>query len=93
MHALFEGGRIVDLILALMALEAVVLGLLHRRTGTGIPLGRLWPNLMAGACLVLALRASLTGAGTAVMASWLALGLAGHFVDLVLRWSRGPART
>ena len=92
MEALFVGGRVIDLILALMAVEAVVLAVVHRVHGHGIAPVRLWPNLFAGACLMLALRASLTGAGATAIGSWLALGLVGHLVDLALRWQRDTAR-
>lgn len=88
MDALFEGGRVIDLILGLMALEALVLAALYYLRGKGIPPARLLPNLLAGAFLMLALRASLTDAGTTVIGGWLALGLVGHLVDLGLRWPR-----
>lgn len=92
MQALFDGGRVIDLILALMVVEAIVLAVLHRMTGRGIAPGRLWPNLLAGAFLMLALRASLAGASANVIGSWLFLGLLGHLADLALRWSRVAAR-
>jgi hypothetical protein len=92
MDALIESGRIADLILLVMAVEAIVLALVHRRTGHGIDPGSLWANLCAGACLVLALRAALAGAGSGVVAAWLALGLVGHLVDLAMRWPRGGPR-
>lgn len=88
MDALFEGGRVIDLILGLMALEAIVLAALYYLRGRGIPPARLLPNLLAGAFLMLALRASLTHAGATAIGSWLALGLVGHLVDLSLRWPR-----
>ena len=93
MDALIESGRVVDLILLVMGVEAFALGLLYRRTGRGIAPSRLWPNLCAGAFLVLALRAALTGAGNGAVAAWLALGLLGHLVDLALRWPRGHIGT
>lgn len=88
MDALFEGGRVIDLILLLMGLEALVLAGVYYMRGRGIPPSRLLPNLLAGAFLMLALRASLTGAGNAVIGGWLALGLVGHLADLALRWPR-----
>jgi hypothetical protein len=90
--ALFAGGRVIDLILALMAVEAVALAVFHYMTGRGIAPVRLLPNLLAGAFLMLALRASLTGAGTTAIGSWLALGLVGHLADLALRWPRNGGR-
>jgi hypothetical protein len=91
-QALFDSGRVIDLIVALMVVEAIVLTALHRRTGRGIAPARLWPNLLAGAFLMLALRASLTGAGAAAIGSFLFLGLLGHLVDLALRWPHDAAR-
>ena len=92
MDALFDGGRVIDLILGLMVVEAIALAVLYRMTGRGIAPVRLWPNLFAGAFLMLALRASLTGAGATAIGSWLALGLVGHLADLVVRWSRNSGR-
>jgi hypothetical protein len=86
--ALFEGGRVIDLILMLMALEAIMLTALYYMRGKGLAPSRLLPNLLAGACLMLALRAALTGAGSSVIGGWLALGLIGHLVDLAQRWPR-----
>lgn len=92
MDALFVGGRVIDLILALMAVEAAALAGLYYMTGRGITPVRLLPNLLAGAFLMLALRASLAGAGATAIGSWLALGLVGHLADLAVRWSRKPTR-
>jgi hypothetical protein len=92
MELLFDGGRVIDLILGLMVVEAILLAVLYHTTGRGIAPFRLWPNLCAGAFLLLALRASLTGAGTTAIASWLALGLVGHVADLALRWPGRSAR-
>lgn len=91
MDALFAGGRVIDLILALMAVEAIALAVLYYMTGRGIAPVRLLPNLLAGACLMLALRAALIGAGETAIGSWLALGLVGHLADLAVRWSRKTA--
>lgn len=92
MRALFESGRVAELLLAILAVELVALWWWHRRTGTGIPPRRALPFLAAGAAFALALRAALTGAGWA----WVALGLAAagvaHAWDLRSRWlSSRPA--
>lgn len=92
MDALFVGGRVIDLILGLMAVEAIALAVLYRKTGRGIAPVRLLPNLLAGAFLMLALRASLTGGGGTAIGSWLILGLVGHLTDVALRWPRNTAR-
>lgn len=85
MAALFENGRIVDLILALMIVEGVVFCGVTLVSGKRLPVVGLLFNLAAGACLLLALRAVLTGAGWMVAAAWLAAALAAHLGDLFQR--------
>jgi len=85
---LFATGRIVDLILVLVAAEAAFLVWYHRRTGKGVSPRDLLPNLISGACLFLALRGALVGAGWPVIGACLAAALAAHLTDLVLRWRR-----
>jgi hypothetical protein len=85
MAGLFESGRIVDLILLLMILEALaILGwaLLRRAR---LPITGLLLNLAAGACLLLALRAVLLGSGWTVAGAWLAGALGAHVADLIVR--------
>lgn len=88
MKALFGSGRVVDLILVLMVLEALALWAWRRRTGEGPPPAALLVTLGAGACLLLALRAALAGSGWEVVGIWLAVGLAAHLADLRTRWKR-----
>jgi len=83
---LFASGRVVDLILLLMVVEAVVLGVLHWRTGRGIPLPDLVPNLCAGALLLLAVRAALVHPEPLAPAPYLAVALVAHVADLARRW-------
>jgi hypothetical protein len=52
MDALFASGKVVDLILLLMAGEAALLVYLHSRGRFPIPPLRFLPNLLAGACLL-----------------------------------------
>jgi hypothetical protein len=85
---LVESGRIVDLILALVAVQFVALWLYRRATGKGPAPADLAPNLLAGAALLLALRAALIQAGWFWVALFLAAGLAAHLVDLARRWPR-----
>ncbi len=77
---------LVDLVLAIVVLEAVALGVFWRRTGRGVPPARLLPFLAAGAALLLALRGALTGAGPAWIAAWLAVAGLAHLWDLKGRW-------
>lgn len=83
----FAGSSVVDVVLAIVVLEAIALFAWHRLTGKGPRPLALVPNLLAGFCLLLALRAALAG----VSASWIGLALAGslvaHLADLRQRWS------
>lgn len=82
MEAWFASGRIVDALLALVLLEAI----LFLRAGRG---RLLLPNLAAGACLLLALRAALIGAPVALLGLWLGLAGIAHGVDVAGRWRAG----
>ncbi|MCJ2015008.1 hypothetical protein [Methylobacterium sp. J-076] len=82
MDGLFASGRIVDLILVGVAAEAVLLFVLCRGFGRFAPFAA---TLAAGAALMLALRAALTGAPWPVVAGWMLAGLVAHGADLALR--------
>lgn len=88
MTALFESGRIVDLILGLMLVEALVVCALGLWGRFRLPVAGLLLNLAAGACLLLALRAVLTDSGWFMAGMWLLLALFAHLGDLVQRFRR-----
>lgn len=93
MQSLYESGRVADLLLVLVALEAVGLAWLHRRVGRpGLPWG-IFLNLLTGAALVAALGAALRGWDWPWVAAGLVVALIGHLADLAWRWrSARPAR-
>lgn len=84
--SLFASGRIIDAVLLLMLLEGALLLGLRARTGRGVAPKTLLTNLAAGAALMLALRAALTGAPWTTTAAFLAAALAAHLADLFVRW-------
>lgn len=86
MEPLFASGRVADLLLALLVGEALVLALYRRATGRGVRFGDLAFNLLAGGCLLLALRAALVGAQFHWIAMALTGALAAHVLDLRQRW-------
>ena len=86
MAALFASGLIADLILGLVALEAVGLSVYWWRSGRGVPPVDLVINLASGACLLLALRSVLMHQSWQATAAWLAAALAAHIADLARRW-------
>lgn len=85
---LVRSGRIVEIALAILFIEAVVLIVLCRKRGTLDRLPGLMAHIAAGACLLLALRAALAGASWFVVALPLAGALVAHVVDLAIRLRR-----
>jgi len=83
---LFATGRVVDLILWFMVLEAVVLVAYHAKTGRGVAPLNVLSNLLAGVFLLLALRFALVGAWWGWIGLSLIAGLFAHLVDLQRRW-------
>ena len=84
MSGLFASGRIVDMILALTAAEAVGI-VLYRHSGRGPPLEFL-ATLLSGIGLLLALRCALAGAWWGWIALCLLAALAAHLADMRRRW-------
>lgn len=89
MEDLFASGRIVDIIIALMVVEAIVLIAYHKSTGQGIKVPQVLSNLLAGICLFLALRLAITDAHWTWIGVALAAALAAHVLDLTSRWRGG----
>jgi hypothetical protein len=88
MAELFASGRLVDLILIIVAVEAAALLVYWRFRRQGVSPGDLLPNLFAGALLLLALRLSLGGADWESCCASLAAAGVSHLVDLARRWRR-----
>ncbi|XUM24566.1 hypothetical protein ACRAVF_16235 [Bradyrhizobium oligotrophicum S58] len=86
MDELFHSPHLVDLILAVVAVEFVAVACIWQRHRRGIsPLGLL-PNLLAGVFLLLALRCALTGAPWFWLAGCLAASGVANAADLRQRW-------
>ncbi len=103
MQALIDSGRVLDWLLALIALEALLLaGWLAagraraRGIGVGVAFADLMPNLFAGAFLIAAARSLSMQAQWQWTAAWLALAGLAHAMDLRRRIERrrpvGPGR-
>jgi hypothetical protein len=86
MSGLFASGRIVDFVLVLVAVEAVGLAVLYRRSGRGIAPGALVGFLGAGVALMLALRVALVGGWWGYVALFLLVAGVAHVWDLRSRW-------
>ncbi len=86
MDTLFASGRIVDIIIGLMIVEAAVLIAYHRATGNGITVPQILGNLLAGVCLFAAVRLALTDAPWPWIGGALTAALVAHIADLRSRW-------
>jgi hypothetical protein len=74
--AFFTTGHAVDLVLAVMAVEAIILIMTKRRTLSVVL------TILPGAAMMLALRAALTGGDWQWVAIWLTVSLPLHLADL-----------
>ena len=83
---ILDTPRLGDLILLITALECAALLAYTAWTGRGIPAADLLPNLLAGACLILALRLAASGAEWTVVGPCMLASLAAHLADLKRRW-------
>jgi hypothetical protein len=85
---LFASGRIIDVVLAVMAVEAVLLLALRPKLAGRLAAIDIVLILVPGLCLLLAMRASLSGAGWEHVAAWLVAALLAHLADLARRITR-----
>lgn len=79
--------RFIDVILALVAFEAVAVLILRTFFGVGPARFGFLCTLLAGGFLLLALRQALAGASPFLIAGCLALAGVAHLADLALRWN------
>lgn len=85
LEALVTTGRIADIILLLMAVEAVAAFVWLRRHGRMQYLPAHLAGLAAGMFLVLALRFALGGGGWVVIALCLALAFFSHLAEVIAK--------
>jgi len=86
LQAWWQDGQLIEFIIALTVLEACALLAYHRLTGKGLQPAQYALNLVAGLCLMLAVRSVLLGhhwLWTVLCMS--SAGLA-HWTDLWRRW-------
>ncbi len=88
---IIESGRIVDLMVAFVVIEFVLLLLWRARSGHGIAPAALLVNLCAGGSLMLALGSVLKGYNWQVTAALLVTALVFHVADLRQRWRRAES--
>lgn len=86
MEALFADGRIVDYVLAIVAIEAFIVLAYRYRTGHGIAFLPFAVNAASGVCLMICLKTALSGGHWTTIAVFLALSGVAHGADLWMRW-------
>jgi NhaP-type Na+/H+ or K+/H+ antiporter len=86
MTVLFASGHVVDIVLAVMLLEAGLLLAYRHRTRHGPSAAELLSVLVPGVFLLLALRAALVGAGALLISACLLAALLAHVADIARRW-------
>ena len=97
MTSVVGDAPLMDLVLAITITEGLLLASYHRWTGRGLAAADYLLNLVAGLCLMLALRCALTAAPQLWMVLFLMAAGIAHGTDLTLRWHqkqralRGPA--
>ena len=74
--------HLIDAILAFTVFETAALGLWHRLTGRGLSGLRLLATALPGMCLMVALRAALSGAPLPFVPVALAAALVCHLAEL-----------
>ena len=84
----FLSGRVVDVAIAITLLEGLALAVYHRATGRGVAPRNFAINMVSGLCLMMALRAALTGSSWMMVALFLSASGAVHAVDIWRRWQR-----
>lgn len=87
MKELFERGAILDLALAVVALEVVLLVALAKRPRARLGVVDALGQVLAGVLLMLALRSAVTGGDWRVTLFFVTASFPAHVFDLVRRFS------
>ena len=82
----FENGWVIDVALALVGLEVVILWMVFRRRAQGLRLPDLLGQTFAGVLLLLAVRCALTDAPWTWVAGFLAASFPAHLWELRRRY-------
>jgi Na+/phosphate symporter len=90
MAAYLDNGRLIDWIVALLALEALALSAVRALFGLGPSVTSTIANCTAGGALFLALRAAMANAPFPVIGACLLVALVAHVADLATRWRGSP---
>jgi hypothetical protein len=84
----FSSRALVDIAILITLLEGLALALYFVLTRKGIEPINFALNLLAGLCLMVALRNALTSSGWIWIALWLFLGGLAHWAEVVFRFKK-----
>ena len=93
LQELVESGRIVDIMLVVIALEIAALIGYRVVTGKGLSVPSIILNVGAGGSLMVALKLLYDGVGWQLIAAALVASLFFHTGDLVYRWRQTDSAT
>ncbi|MEL7296132.1 MAG: hypothetical protein AAGJ86_00650 [Pseudomonadota bacterium] len=93
MQTWIENGRIVDLMLVVVAIEVCVLLAYRARTGRGLSVPAVIYNIGAGGSLMVALKLKFAGVAWHWLAVALIAALVFHVSDIAYRWRRSSHHT
>ncbi len=85
MEDFFSSRALVDIAILITLLEGVALTVYFALTRKGLAPANFALNLLAGLCLMVALRNALTSSGWIWIALWLFLGGLAHWAEVVIR--------
>lgn len=77
---------LLDAVIVFTVLEGLGLWLYHRHTGQGLAPGEYALNMLSGLCLMLAVRAAVSGAAWPWVAVCLSASGLAHGCDITRRW-------
>ncbi len=79
---------VIDGVIVLTVMEVILLAVIHRRSGRGVPPAEILLNVLSGLSLMLALRIALSDSPLVMVLGALLLAGIFHGLDLLRRWRR-----
>lgn len=92
MTEIAAAAPLIDAVIVFTAIEMSALLSLYRLTGKGVAPRDFLANMVAGLCLMLALRGVVRDAGIEWLALFLLAAGVAHGIDILMRWRRSQLR-
>jgi hypothetical protein len=90
LNEFLTSARLIDVVIAFTVLEGLALAVYHRLSGRGLAARDYAANLLAGLCLMLAVRGAVRGAQWQWVGLYLSAAGLIHAADLWWRWHHRP---